>query len=206
MLITDILEGLTTELYYTGHDSYISLSRGPSERTLSRWTVNLYGSCAGNAYWPLEIHSLPSSLCTVSCESGLWEMSQKSPLLSGFWLDSSNEGILKRDQRMEKHEVLKFVSLDPLIRVTMSGSQSSTKDTTPLRGPSFNQEHSSPSRDLPSTKDKAPLRRLSFSTQLSHSLDSSDGPSENKNNHGSTVIILEYWSSLLLFSRAAHLF
>ena len=71
-------------------------------------------------------------------------MSQKSPLLSGFWLDSSNERILKRDQRMEKHEVLKFVSLVPLIRVTMSGSQSSTKDTTPLKGPSFNQRHSSP--------------------------------------------------------------
>ena len=36
MLITDILERLIIEVYYTGHDSYISLSRGPSEGTLSR--------------------------------------------------------------------------------------------------------------------------------------------------------------------------
>lgn len=33
MLITNILEGLTTEIDYTCHDFYISLSKGPSVRT-----------------------------------------------------------------------------------------------------------------------------------------------------------------------------
>ena len=57
---------------------------------------------------------------------------------------------------MEKHEVLKLVSSDPLIRVTMRGSRSSTKDTTPLRGPSFNQEHSSPQGTFLQPKTKLP--------------------------------------------------
>lgn len=73
MLITDILEGLTTEVYYTGHDSYISLSRGPSERTLSRWTVSVYGSCAGNASIGLlrsTLYHLHFALCpgSLACE------------------------------------------------------------------------------------------------------------------------------------------
>lgn len=33
MLITDVLEGLPIEVDYTCHESYISLSRGPSEGT-----------------------------------------------------------------------------------------------------------------------------------------------------------------------------
>lgn len=73
MLITDILEGLTIEIYYAGHDSYISLSRSPSEGILSRWTVNLSGSCAGNASIGLlrsTLYYLHFALCpgSLACD------------------------------------------------------------------------------------------------------------------------------------------
>lgn len=73
MLITDILEGLTIEVYYAGHDSHIGLSRGPSEGALSRWTVNLCGSCAGNASIGLlrsTLYHLHFALCpgSLACD------------------------------------------------------------------------------------------------------------------------------------------
>ena len=134
-----------------------------------------------------------STICTLHCVLGVWPVRNEPKISLALWflvgfIQWRNTEKRSGDGEAWSPETCFFGSS---YKGYHEGVTVLNQRHNSFKGTFLQPRTQLPSRDLPSTKDKAPLRRLSFSTQLSHSLDSSGGPSENKNNHGSTVTILE---------------
>ena len=182
MLITDILEGLTIEVYYAGHDSYISLSRGPLKEHCpgGQWTcVEAVLEMPLLASWdPL------STICTLHCVLGVWPVINEPKVSLGLWFLVGFIQWKNTEKRSEDGE-----AWSPEICFFGSSYKGYHEWVTVL-----NQRHNCPQGTFLQPKTKLPSGDF---PSLHNSLilwtpvmAPSPGPLEN-NNHGSTVTILE---------------